>query len=194
MKTLAIAIAFTLSASVYADKVYDWGGTCLSAACTTASGVLAFTLRVSDPTNVIHQVFEDIQDIIGASPNAPIADKLEDAAGSAAVALIELNESPPDLLAALGNLEGAVGDLEAALSEGLDPAVLISLMTTLANAGRHTVQTKLDVAISGNGHPPEIAEAEYLLTEGDALRDAGAYKDAVSKYKDALAKSESPLG
>jgi len=40
----------------------------------------------------------------------------------------------------------------------------------------------------------EIKPVEYLLTEGDALRDAGAYKDAVSKYKGALAKSQSPLG
>lgn len=194
MKTLAIAIAVTLSASAYADKVYDEEGTCLSAACTTASGVSGFTVQLPGTTNTIHQVFGEIQTIIGANPSSPIADKLENAADSAALALIELNESPPDLRAALGRLEGAVGDLETASRDGLDPAALLSLMTTLANAGREIVQTTLDVAISGNGHTSEIAEAEYLLAEGDALRDAGAYKDAVSKYGDALVKSENALG
>lgn len=174
MKTNVIAIAF--------------------AACIAAEGVHGSTPHTLDAANLIHQVFAEIQTIGGADPDSPIAGTLEDAADSIAVALIELNESPPDLRAALGRLEAAVGDLEAALGAGLEPSVVIGLMTALADAGRHLVQMTLDAAIAGDGYTAETAEAEYLLAQGDAFRDAGAYKDAVSRYRDALARSASAPG
>jgi predicted S18 family serine protease len=39
----------------------------------------------------------------------------------------------------------------------------------------------------------EIDQAWEYLAEGDALREQGAFRDAVAKYKDALAKAESAL-
>lgn len=39
--------------------------------------------------------------------------------------------------------------------------------------------------------PGGINQARRALAEGDGLREAGRFKDAVSKYKDALAKAES---
>ena len=51
----------------------------------------------------------------------------------------------------------------------------------------------LEEAIAQGGDAGEIDEAELALDDGDALRDSGTFKDAVNKYKDALAKAESAL-
>ena len=51
----------------------------------------------------------------------------------------------------------------------------------------------INAATAGNGDPITISEAEDYLAEGETLRMAGVYKDAVNKFKDALAKAESVL-
>lgn len=51
--------------------------------------------------------------------------------------------------------------------------------------------TDIDAAMDRGGDPVEIADAQQFLADGDALRDAGLFKDAVAKYKDANAKAES---
>ncbi len=50
-----------------------------------------------------------------------------------------------------------------------------------------------DEALVQDGDPIIIDDAEQALADGDALRDLGAFKDAVNKYKDALAKAESAI-
>ncbi len=107
--------------------------------------------------------------------------------------LEEVNKTPPDNQAALGNIEGAVGDLEAAFNDGdcADPAELTDLMDDLAAIARAVALQAIEEAILQGGDPGDISDAQDSLAEGDALRAAGQYKDAVSKYKDALSKAES---
>ena len=126
--------------------------------------------------------------------DTPFADKVADAAAKAQTALMELDKTPPDNQAALGNIEGAVGELEAAINEGLDTAQANALMDQLLAIARQIVMTALDQAIAlGSADPSVIEEAEMFLDDGDALRDVGDFKDAVNKYKDALSKAESVL-
>ena len=122
----------------------------------------------------------------------PLGDKVEDALAKAQTALNELTKTPPDHQAAMGAIEGAVGDLEAAV--GLDPTqdpVLVGLMEQLTATAGLVAVTAIDVAFDRDGDLVEIAIAQQFLADGDMLRDMGLFKDAVAKYKDATAKAES---
>jgi hypothetical protein len=152
----------------------------------TASAVAA--LSVPDE---LEDLSADVNTLIQAQPNTPQADQLADVAARIEVALGELAKEPPDQQAAVGNVEGAVGDLEAAVKDGLlDPTQGAAMMDRLAEVARSFAVDALDAARSRNGDATKIAEAEDYLAQGDALRQAGAYKDAVNKYKDALAKAQ----
>lgn len=139
-------------------------------------------------------ILSDIQDIIDANPETPLADKMEDALAGLQTAQTELDKTPPDNQAAVGNIEGSVGDIEAAIDEGLDPVEAEQLMDQLAGIARQLAMAAIDDAIDQGGDPTEIAEAQQALAEGDVLRDTGAFKDAINKYKDALAKAEGAIG
>ncbi len=141
-----------------------------------------------------------LQECIDDNPG--LADQLEDALSGAIVALDELEKDPPDNQAALGNIEGAVGDLEAALGidEDQDPKLLNELMEPLANIAGLVAATAIDEAIAAGGDPDKIADAQQALANGDAFKadalqgDEEAFKKAVNEYKDALAKAESAVG
>ena len=106
----------------------------------------------------------------------------------------ELNKDPSDNQAAAGNIEGAIGDLEAAINEGLDPVVGAEIMDALAGITRQLAENAIDTANDTPGSDSgEISDAEQSLADGDALRTSGDYKDAANKYKDALSKAESAL-
>ena len=137
-------------------------------------------------------VIDDLQVIVNGISGTPLADKTEDVIAKLEGAISEFGKSPPDRQAALGNIEGSVGDLEAAVSSGLlDPVEGNQLMDKLTAIGLCVAANAVDQAVAAGGDPIVIAEAQQYLTEGDALRSSGAYKDAVSKYKDGLAKAES---
>ena len=145
-----------------------------------------------DVENSVDNLIDDLQFIVASNPGTPLADKLEDAIAKLDDAAAELDKTPPDNQAALGSIEGAVGDIEAAVSSGLlDPEQGGQLMDQLAEVARSMAQNALNEAIAESGDPVVINDAQQALAEGDALRAAGAYKDAVNKYKDALAKAES---
>ena len=106
--------------------------------------------------------------------------------------LEELAKTPPDNQAAVGNIEGAVGDLEAVVDDGLLDAVTgTQLMDELAGIARLLAVSALEEATAQGGDPGVLNDAQQALDEGDALRASEAFKDAVNKYKDALAKAES---
>ena len=105
-------------------------------------------------------------------------------------ALASIAATPPDNQAALGNLEGAIGDVESAVNEGLDPAQAASFMDQVANIARVVAEGAIVDAITQGGHPDKISDAQQALAEGDTLRAAQAFKDAVAKHKDALAIAE----
>ncbi len=136
-----------------------------------------------------------LQDIVADPSTDPeLAEEVEDVIPSLQTALVELNKTPPDNQAAVGNIEGAVGDLEATI--GLDPAqdpVLTDLMNQLAGVAQQLAVDAIAEAIAQGGDSGEISDAQVSLMEGDALRASEAFKDAVNKYKDALAKAESAI-
>jgi len=144
-----------------------------------------------DPIAQIENTIDEFMDLIETS--TPATDKLEDAVAKE-TALEELYKTPPDNQAAVGNLEGAVGDIEEAVTDGyLDPEEGTQLMHQLAQAARQLAVEAIDEAIDQGGDSRIVAEAQYYIEEGDALRAAEYFKDAVNKYKDALAKAESDL-
>ena len=144
------------------------------------------------PEETIMAILEDLEAIVDANPGSVVADKVEDASSLVDKALEELAKIPADDQAAMGAIEGAVGDLEAAL--GLDPeldAEIEMLRDSLVAAGRGLAQSAVELAIEEFGDPVVIAEAQQFLDQGDILRDSGAAKDAAAEYKNALAKAES---
>ena len=147
---------------------------------------LVITITTTTPS----EVFDELQNIIDDNPGTPLADKVEDAQASVQTVINELNKTPPDNQAAAGNIEGAIGDIEAAINEGLDPVVGAELMDALAGIASQLALDAIDEAIANSGDEDKISEAEASLAEGDALRDSGSYKDAVNKYKDALSQAE----
>jgi len=134
-----------------------------------------------------------LEQIVNDNPGTSLADKMEDVNSKVETALDELNKTPPDNQAAVGNIEGAVGDIQAAVESGdLDAATGTDLMDQLAGIAKQLAVDAIDAAIATPGSDPvEVADAQQFLADGDALRTDGKFKDAVNKYKDALAKAES---
>ena len=94
----------------------------------------------------------------------------------------------------MGSIEGAVGDLEAAL--GVDPekdAMLTDQMEQLAAVARQLAVDAITEAVAQGGDPTGIGDAEQSMANGDTFLAEGKFKDAVAKYKDALAKAESAI-
>ncbi|MHA2332907.1 MAG: hypothetical protein ACXAEU_12870 [Candidatus Hodarchaeales archaeon] len=143
----------------------------------------------------ISNLVEDIQEIIDSNPDTPLADKLEDVVAEAQDALEELDKTPPDNQAALRNIEEAVGDLDRWVVEGglLDVHQGTQLMDSFTAIARQIAMDTLQYAIESGGDPDLIEEAQQALAEGDDLRLAESFKDAVDKYKDALANAESAI-
>ena len=82
----------------------------------------------------LRAVIVELQGIVDDNPGSPVADKVEDAAAKANTALGELEKTPSDDQAAVGNIEGAIGDLEAAVTDGLlDPGYGNQLIDQLAD-------------------------------------------------------------
>ena len=135
-----------------------------------------------------------LEAFIQTNPGTPLADKLDDAVAKLKTAQVELAKTPPDNQAAMGNLEGAVGDLESAVQDGLlTPGQGTRIMDALTEVARQLAVGALLVATAQGGDPSDISDAQQSLANGDVLRAAGAFKAAVAQYKDALSKAEGAL-
>lgn len=66
-------------------------------------------------------------------------------------------------------------------------------MDQLTEVARELADEAITTAVDLGGDPDEIDETLEFLDEGDAQRLLGEFKDAVSAYKDALAKAEGAL-
>ncbi len=146
---------------------------------------------VLTPEEQLTTTNDALLDIVNGNPGTPLADKIQDVSDKVQTALDELAKIPPDNQAAMGNIEGAVGDLEAAVNDGLlGIAQGTQLLDELAAVARQMAAVALADAIDRGGDPGDIADAQQAFDEGDTLRAVGAFKDAVNKYKDTLAKAE----
>ena len=132
----------------------------------------------------IGPAIDELQDVVDNNPGPPLADKAEDAIEKLLNASLEYYKAPPDYVAAAGSLAGAAGDLQAAIDAGLfDPAQqAVDLMDYITGLARHLAATTLIQTILDDGDPDDIDAASLALWEGDVLRAAGAYKDAIAKY------------
>ena len=178
-----------------------------SAIDTATVGPSTFTVtgidNAGNETTVVHNftvqptlvgVGVDLEEIVDDNPGTPLADKVEDALAALNTALEELEADPPDNQAALGAIEGAVNDLEAAVSDGLlDPTEGAALMDSLSEIARTVAADAISNAVAQGGDPVALADASDALAAGDALRATEDFKDAVGQYKDALAKAEGSL-
>ena len=82
------------------------------------------------------------------------------------------------------------GPTRAAVKDGLlDAKQVTELMDELAGVARQLAASAIEDATARGGDPVKTVEAAGALADGDALRASGAFKDAVNKYKDALAKA-----
>jgi parallel beta-helix repeat protein len=156
------------------------------------------TITVITLEQGLRNLIKELNEIIENNPGTPLADKIEDARDKVVCALEELEKSPPDNQAVVGNLEGAVGDIEAAVKDDLlDLADGIYLIDQAVRVARQLAVNAIMDAIERGGDPDSITEAQGYLDEGDVLRASGLsgniqdFKEAVNKYKDALAKAES---
>ena len=152
---------------------------------------------------ILAEIIEALKEII-ANDNTPemqLADKVQDALNNAMTALDKLTiidpPDPPDNQGAVGAIEGAVGDLCAAVKDGLlDPDLGTQLMDELAGLARGLAVVAINQAIAQGA---DVDSAQQALADGDDFRDAGnagdciAFKDAVDKYKDALSAAEDAL-
>ena len=109
------------------------------------TGSVYLFLELETPAEQTQNVIEDLETI-----DQPKAD---DAIAKLDTAKDELAKDPPDNQAAVGNIEGAIGEIEAAISDGLDPEVeaeLTELMDTLAGIARQLAVDAIDDAAGGD--------------------------------------------
>ena len=152
-----------------------------------------FVVTVTTPEEAVENTEEILQDLVDTDPDSPLSDKVEDARARMLVALEELEKTPPDRQAALGILEGVIGDLEAAAAE--DPgSELVDVMIAVAGIARVAAQAAIVDAIGRGGEASKIDEAQRALADGDEHRERQEFKDAVARYKDALAIAEGAGG
>lgn len=142
----------------------------------------------------LHEQLADLEATVGAlagPPGTPLADKIDDALAKLGTARAELAKQPPDRQAALGALEGAAGDIEAAVQDGLLGAGQATpVLKQLAAVAHLLASTEIEEAVARGGRAAEIEKAQQALAAGEARESAGAYKDAINRYKDALAIAE----
>ena len=92
----------------------------------------------------------------------------------------------------MGNIEAAVGDLEAAVKDDLiDPETGTDILDDLTGIAR---QIAVEVIEEAEAQGEDVADAEMALSDGDMLRDDALlgfaeFKEAVNAYKDALAEA-----
>lgn len=139
----------------------------------------------------LDDICASVQAIIDANPGSELADKMEDVLAKLNTAKEELAKNPPDNQAAAGALEGAVGDLEAAIDAGLlGSSEGEALINDILDIARDFAEGAIQAAINRGGDADKIAEAQQKLAEGDTLRSQGDYKDAAARYKDAISIAE----
>ena len=149
---------------------------------------------ILSPLHLVEILFAELQAIVDENPNTELADKIEDALEKVEVVLEELYKLPPDYQAALGNLEGLVGDLEAALKDGLlDTGLGTHLLDEFVEVARRMAVDALNMAIAAGGDQDKIDKALEYLAEGVELWESGKWKDAVAAFKAALCEAESAM-
>jgi hypothetical protein len=138
----------------------------------------------------LEAIVDDIEAML-ASAGQRLREKLETVLDELEQALQRLAGRQANRTAAAGDVELAVGEVQAAINQGLlGAAPGNSLLDRLARAMRLLAVDAIEEAKAREGNATEIDEAEKDLSKGDARRLAARFTNAVSSYKDAIAKAE----
>ena len=99
------------------------------------------------------------------------------------------------MVAALGAIEGAIGDIDEGVIDGdIDATVGTEIMDALAGISRVFADDAIVLAENiPSSNKKALDTARELLAAGDVLRADGFYKDATASYKDALTEAQSAL-
>jgi len=136
-----------------------------------------FTVEVQNPFQNIEDIITELEKI-----NKPKAD---DAIAKLDTAIAEL--AAEDEIAALGAVEGAIGDIDEGVNnKDIKKKLGTDIMDALAGISRGYAVDAIDLAIASNGDQSSINEAQNNLALGDGFRDDKQYKDAAASYKNAL--------
>jgi Tol biopolymer transport system component/alpha-tubulin suppressor-like RCC1 family protein len=159
------------------------------AAWNTVSG--AFQVIVQGADEQLAGVARDLGELVAANPGTPLAAKAEDARARVEAARQQLAATPGYRMGPLGELNGAVGSLAAAVEGGLlDAARGNALMDRITNAARLLAEAAIAAAVDRGADPKDVAKAERALAKGDEARAAGHYPDAVAQYQNASKHAE----
>jgi uncharacterized protein len=138
----------------------------------------------------LQEVADTLEELM-ASADSKARDKLGDVLDKVESALRRLERDRPNRQAAAGDIEGAAGDLQAAIKQGaVGTAEGNALLEDMARAVRLLAVDAIEEAKAGGGKADKIDEAELELARGDARLAAGHFKEAIAKYQDALSKAE----
>jgi predicted extracellular nuclease len=138
----------------------------------------------------IEAIVDDIEAML-ASANQRLREKLETVLDELEQALQRLAGPQANRTGAAGDVEVAVGEVQAAIRQGLVGAAPgNALLDRLARAVRLLAVDAIEEAKAREGNATEIDEAEKDLSKGDARRLAARFTNAVSSYRDAIAKAE----
>ena len=144
---------------------------------------------VAGVAGTLQAVIIDLENEVSSNPAS--ADNLEDAIAGLEEALDELGDDPADREDIAKRVEDAVGDLEAAVSDGEIATTFGNTeMDLLSAAVRTLADLSINEAAAHGGEPDKITEAEDFLAVGDTFRADGQFQQSVDAYKDAISKAE----
>jgi len=116
-------------------------------------------------------------------------DKAEDALAKVQSAIGKLSRN--NRQGTLGDLEGAAGDLQSGVNNRQLTNAEVRPIQELITAAAWVIALEArDRAIARGGNAKKIADANTLINQGNQRWAARAYKDAIARYKDAVAKAE----
>ncbi len=150
----------------------------------------------------VESSIEDVRDYIKAVTDANPGSEpnLDNARNTLKTAKDEVKANPPDTIAGFGNMEGAAGDISAAIDvPELNQSVGIELLNFLTSIAHDTAQDTIDWATAGGGNPTDITTANTHMATGDTHRTVGLggdhikFKDAIASYKNAVSKANDAL-
>lgn len=147
-----------------------------------------FTVRILGTIEQLDGLTASLGALVASEPGAALADKLEDALTKLKTTLEKL---PLDRQGALGAMEGAAGDLDAAVADRLVAADAGSAMLNrLSGAARLVALVAVKDARDRTANAGKLADADAAVVSGDEARIAGRYKDAIARYRYAVAAAE----
>jgi hypothetical protein len=113
------------------------------------------SVDVLAPAETLERVAEDLETLIEGDRGR--SDKLEDVVDKLEAALAELRKTPPARQSAMGAIEGAVGELEAAVSSGyLERETGTAFTNRVAGAARQLAVDAIAAASGGGASPAKL--------------------------------------